>query len=398
MNYKKKTKVLELVAQSRSKSFGGVESFLFHFYQHMKRQELVCDFAFCGENLMQSVMDDPIFSDSVFYELNVLKGAHNGIIDYYRLFTQLKKLIISNKYDAVHINTNFYPVNVACLLAAKSAHCKVRISHSHGSKSIATFRLKPRDKVRRLIQSILTPIYRCVIRANATHYFACSTEAGEYLFGKTGLKSPKYKKINNAIEAKEFIYDKEKRDIIRRTYHIQDQHILIGNIGRLFPFKNQTFLIDVFKKIHDNNKNARLWIVGGGYLHDDLEERIKSLGLSGDAALLGECSNVPDLMQAMDLVIFPSPSEGLSIVTIETQASGLPIYVSDTISREHKVTDLIEFLPLQKGAGFWADYIMKDYENKQRKNTFEEIKNCGYDIEDAALKLEQFYIEVSSNE
>lgn len=395
MNNKDKVKVLEIGAQSRAKAFGGVESFLFHFYQHMDRKELICDFAFCGENLMESVMNDPVFENSTFYELKALKGAHNRVADYYRLYKCMRDLIKSQKYDVVHINTNFYPVNVACLLAAKVAKCKVRIAHSHGSKSIATFKIKPRDKVRSLIQSMLTPIYRYIIRLNATHYFACSTEAGEYLFGKKGLNSPKYKKINNAIDVKRFVYDKTKRDGVRKEHNIQDDEIIIGNIGRLFPFKNQSFLIDVFKIIHERNPRSKLWIVGGGYLHDELESKIHSLGLSDDAMLLGECSNVPDLMQAMDLIIFPSPSEGLSIVTIETQASGLPIYVSDTISREHKVTDLIEFLPLKEGAAFWADYIMNDFSNKQRRNTFDELRANGYDISDAASKLEQFYLEAS---
>lgn len=99
-------------------------------------------------------------------------------------------------------------------------------------------------------------------------------------------------------------------------------------------------------------------------------------------------------MCGMDVFVLPSLYEGLGIVNVEAQASGLPCVVSDTVPQEAHLTDRIEFLPLEAGAGFWAEKILQyhpDIYQRDRKEAWREVYNAGYDISDTARTIQILY-------
>jgi len=256
------------------------------------------------------------------------------------------------------------------------------IAHSHSSSS--------RGK---LIDRFIKKLFQFQIRIIANYFFSCSNEAGKWLFGKKVVNKENYKLIKNAIEADKFIYNNISRDNTRNALKIQ-HNFVIGHIGSFTYPKNHDFLINVFKEVHNRQGNAILLLIGDGELRSSIEEKIKDYNLTGNVILTGVRSDIPDLLQAMDVFVFPSLFEGLGIVAIEAQAAGLPCIVSDVLPQEAFVTNLIQKVSLKESLSKWAHYILKR-ENYKRANTHEQIVSKGYDINDTVKWLENFYITSS---
>lgn len=365
-------------------NFGGIASFLYSYYSHMNHNKVHFDFLYCGENSLSSKMCSPILKDSKITTLHIMKPNNNSVEEYQRLLKELNQFFDVNQYDIVHLNS----ANIcfcACLAYVVRNRSKL-IIHSHSTRMIGKRNNSPREMVKALLK-LLCMKY---LRKKADFFFACSYAAGEAVFGKSILNSPRFRIIENAIDVSNYRYNSETRSKIK-----PNGKLVIGHIGRISKEKNHTFLIDVFVEIHRYIPNCELWIVGDGALRETVETKVKSIGLKDCITLWGQRSDVADLMQAMDLILLPSLFEGLSIVSIEAQAVGLPIYASDSISPEHGLTDLIHFLPLSAGPQVWAQRIIEDVKNlPQRQDMSLVIAQKGYEINNAAKRLENFYGEM----
>lgn len=128
-----------------------------------------------------------------------------------------------------------------------------------------------------------------------------------------------------------------------------------------------------------------------------IHNKVKQLGLQETVKFLGVRSDVNELMQAMDVFLFPSLFEGFGIVALEAQAAGLPTIVSNRIPVECKVTKFIEAIDLSKSAGIWAEHIIQSAK-KDRDNTYKQIKMAGFDIKENTRWLEEFYIDCYEHE
>ena len=210
---------------------------------------------------------------------------------------------------------------------------------------------------------------------------ACSKEAGEWLFGN----KKKVNVIPNGIELEKYVYDENIRNRVRKEFSILKEEILIGNVGRLEEQKNQLFLIKALKKLDSKYK---LIIIGEGKLRENLVREIKADALSDRVILTGARKDVEDLLQAMDIFAMPSLHEGLPIAGIEAQASGLPVIISDRVSKEVKLTPNVYFEKLQLEN--WINCIKKI--NKDRfRNASSYIKEEGYDIESTVNEIFKLY-------
>lgn len=364
-------------------SYGGVTSFLYSYYSHINHEKVHFDFLYCGENSMQSKMGTQALEGSQVTALHVLKPNNNGIGEHKKLLKELKKYFSENQYDIVHVNTaNIYVcASIAYVLKGKS----VLVLHSHNSKATE----RPGNIVKRLIKDVLRWPCRKYALKKGDYYFACSNAAGVNLFGKSILKSNRYRLINNAIDISKYVYNQETRARVLKT-----DNLIFGHVGRFTKQKNHDFLIEVYAEIHKTIPNSELWIIGEGELQREIETKIKELRLEDSVVIWGRRDDVADLMQAMDIFILPSLYEGLSIVCVEAQAAGLPIYASDSISGEHGLTNLVQFLPLKKGPQFWAKRIIHDVSNlPERRDMGQVIKQKGYEICSAAEWMQRFYIE-----
>ncbi|RRN69918.1 glycosyltransferase family 1 protein [Peribacillus simplex] len=255
------------------------------------------------------------------------------------------------------------------------------IAHSHNTSSGNGF------------SAVAKNILQYPIRYNADYLFSCSEFAGEWLFGKRACKKDNYFILNNAIDIKKFSYDKDIRLKKKKEFQLQNKFV-IGHVGRFHTQKNHEFLIDIFKAVYVKNDNAVLMLVGDGELRHSIEKKVNDLGLNDSVVFTGVRSDIPDLLQLMDVFVFPSLHEGLPVTLVEAQAAGLPCLISDCITNEVRVTDLVTYLPIDLDER-WAEEIVRYSENVQRKDTYQEVDKAQYNIETTSKWLQEFYFKAN---
>ena len=277
------------------------------------------------------------------------------------------KIIKKEKPDIVHSHMtmgNFLPNAIAFFCGVK-----VRISHAH-------FAYAKKNN-----------IYSTLGKLFSNVYMACTKDAASYLFGKT---SGKAYILKNAINLEKFIYEDLKRNEIRNKLNINDKYV-IGNVGRFTKQKNHAFLLEIFSKIHEKNKNTILLLVGDGELEKEVRNKISELKLDDDVLILSNRSDVNELMMGMDLFLFPTLFEGLGIVLIEAQATGLKCISSENVPNDVKITDRINLINLSEKEK-WIDTVKENENNVyDRKIDFQNFKKNGYDINEERQKLYDFY-------
>ena len=284
------------------------------------------------------------------------------------------------EYKIIHghqTNTGFI-----YLKEAMKKHVPIRIAHSRNSNK-ENFVKKHLGKLSRFY---------------ATHLFAVSKLAGISEFGESAVKNGKVKVIPNAIDTNKYVYDPDIRAKMRVKLNVNDKELLIGHIGRFHPQKNHVFLLKVFKKIQDKHRDSKLILIGDGPLKTEIVKQIKDLNIEDSVILTGIRDNVPDFLQAIDILLFPSHFEGLPGVVLEAQAAGVQCVISDTITNEVMVTNLVDYVSLDKPSEEWADIVLKRSKNLNRRNTYNEIVKSGYDINSVAQWYQDFYIDAISKE
>ena len=181
---------------------------------------------------------------------------------------------------------------------------------------------------------------------------------------------------------------------MRKQLGIEDKFV-IGHVGRFDVQKNHMFLLDVFSEILKKEKNSVLVLVGTGVLENQILQKIEKLCIRENVILLGARNDVHLIMQSFDIFLFPSLFEGLGVVLIEAQASGLRCYTSEgCVPQEAKVTNLLNYISLNKSSSEWANIIFETYMNNEtiRKDTRNELINAGYSVKDNIKWLEEFYL------
>jgi len=252
------------------------------------------------------------------------------------------------------------------------------IAHSHLSKS------------KKGVNGFITDILQTPISYIASDHFACSKVAAEWLFSKKINNSGVVKIINNSIDVEEFKYSLEVREKMRVKLKLENSFV-IGHVGRFYHEKNHDFLIDIFKEILKEKNNAKMILVGDGPLKPTIHEKVKMLGLENNIIFLGVREDISDLMQAMDVFVLPSHFEGLPVVTVEAQASGLPCVFSSAVTSETNLTQRVKYVSLNNDPKKWAVEIIQIYQQYARLDTSETIREKGYDVKFLAKELEKFY-------
>lgn len=277
------------------------------------------------------------------------------------------KILKKERPSVVHAHTYFN--SLMAMIAAVLAKVKVRVVHAH---TAFIKKEKLAYKIVRLLFSIL-----------CTKKLACSKEAGKVLFGN------KFEIISNGIDFNKFYYNENLRKKYRRDFNIKDNEIVIGHVGRIDTPKNHKFLLDIFNEILKTNNNYKLMLVGEGPLLDEIKTKAKELNIEDKIIFTLNRSDVSSLINAFDIVVFPSIYEGLPISLVEAQVNGLNILVSNNVSLEIKLSSSIHFYSLEEGTIKWADKIIKM--DKNRIDTKEDMLKSGYDIKMVVAKLMEIY-------
>lgn len=365
---------------------GGVEACIINYYRNIDRTRV--QFDFFVEDTSKIIRRD---------EIEKLGGKVVIIPPYkkpFKYIKTLKRLFKEGNYDIVHSNMN--ALSVFVLYAAKKAGVKIRIAHSHSTSN-------KKEWKKNIIKNILRPFSKVY----ATQYFACSELAGRWLFGNKTFDKGKVTIINNAIELEKFKFDQKIRNDMRRELGLENNYV-IGHIGRFMEQKNHTFLVDIFNEVQKRRPDAKLLLLGDGPLYDEIVKKVEELGLNDKVVFEGVHAHAYKYYNAMDSFVLPSLYEGLPVVGIEAQANGLKCYLSSEMTKETKILDTTEFLPLSCGGAGWAEKITAEQEAleqaavadgtqtalcQDRLQGYVTLSNSKYNIVTEAGKLYAMYDE-----
>lgn len=350
---------------------GGTQALLMNIYRKIERRKIQFDFLVVYKE--KQFYDDEIekmgghvYKLSFREDLNLPKFKKN-LEDF---FAQ------HHEYKIVHCHA--YTIGYFCLKAAKDAGIPVRIAHSHNNETVHDIKYLPKLFMQRLFTK------------NATDLFACSEEAGRYLF-----RNKPFQVLKNAIDSQNFIADADIREGIRKELNLQGKFV-VGHVGRLHPQKNHDFLIDVFKEIKKRKADAELILVGTGPLEEKIKNKVAEIELSESVHFLGNRKDMNRIFQAMDVFVFPSLFEGLGIVAIEAQAAGIPIVCSEGLPPETDITPLYTKIQLSAGAKKWSEEALRiSRSSYAHTNTQKYVIDAGFDMSATAKKMEEYYIEKS---
>jgi len=345
-------RVLQIVTQMNR---AGLESRLMDIYRNIDRSRIQFDFFTCRKEM--GSFDDEIktMGGKVYYNNPLdLRGIH-WISSRFKSF-----LLDHSEYKIVHCHLNQWCGLV--LKGAKQANVPVRIAHSRTSLQ----KFSANNLIKNLVK-FSTNRY-------ATHYFAVSRKAGEWLFGKRMVDLGIVEIWPNAIDCKKFIYNPQKRKKMRETLGLSNDFVLI-HVGNLRPEKNHAFLFQIFKRVLDEQPSAKLILVGRDMMGGKLQSLAREIGIDHSVQFLGSRSDVPDLLQAGDVFVFPSLYEGFPGAVLEAQAAGLPCVISDTITDEVCITNNVKQLPLGDIRP-WEEEIIKAVQY-ERKDTYRQLYKAG---------------------
>lgn len=279
-------------------------------------------------------------------------------------------------YDVVKQNHYTYilklcdtPIGLYDLLAAKMGGAKVLCVRSCNAGSSTS-------KLGAMVNDFLRPFFNYMANVK----LAPSRLAAEFTFGKAEVEAGKVNFIHNGVDLNVYKYDEENRRKVRREFGIADEQLVIGHIGRFNQQKNHKFLIEVFSEVLKQKPNALLMLVGDGEKKNEIKEQIKSLGIEESVIFTGIRSDVPALLSAMDVFVFPSFYEGMPNTVIEAQATGLPCVIADTITEEAGITECVRYKALTTSAKEWA-YIAVSLLENSRICYNAKVKHVGYDID-----------------
>ena len=360
-------KILHIVPRLDS---GGVERLLLNYYTYMDKTKFRFDFIVHGNEEGMIEKDFKQIGSKVFH----IKPKRGNFLDN---LISMYKIIKENNYDVIHVHQGF--ISVFPIYFAKKANIKVRIAHSHLA-----------FKKENAFVTILNKIFKFYLKRYATHWFACGLDAAKYLWGDKALREGKVFIMKNAIELDKFRFNPYIRGKVRKNLNIEGKFV-VGNVGRFSYQKNHEFLIKIFYEINKKDKNAVLLLVGNGELEQDIRKQVMEMGLEDSVIFLGARNDVNELMQAMDVFVLPSRFEGLPVVCIEAQAASLACFVSESITEEVKITDLIHFISLTKTPAYWSDEILRCKKTYERKDIVHNLTESGYQITYEFRKLENSY-------
>lgn len=356
---------------------GGTEAVVLSYYNNIDRSKFHIDFLLHGHE--DDCKDNDIHNyllscgSKLFYVTprgeNFLKNKH-----------EIAKVFKENKYDIVHSHMD--AAGYFLLKEAKKAGIPVCISHSHNTAN----KRKKNRSIKDIIYKIIHEFAIKRLPKVTDERIACSTEAGNWLFNKS-----KFKVLNNAIDINKYAFDASKREKIRQEFGFNDE-IVIGHVGRFAIQKNHEFLIDIFAGLLKRHATAKLVLVGTGEMLDRIKQKVSLLKIEKNVIFLGVRNDVDELMQGFDIFLLPSLHEGLPVVGVEAQASGLPCVISSSVSPEVKLSDSTILVSLDSPVSEWCNAIEDVYNRDfNREQGIDIVKNAGFDIKDVVVKLIKIY-------
>lgn len=365
----KKIKVLQMPVANAS---GGITNYVLQNFRFIDKSKFQFDFV--------------TFSEKLDFEEEI--KSYGGKVHYLKIRPEVDRerfigdmnKIFDEGYDVVHLHTSYWKDFLVEEIAIGKKVPKI-IVHSHSTMVDIIDDTKRKESIK------LHNNQKQLFNKNlATDFIACSREAAEWLFGDN-IPKEEIKIFNNAIDIEKFSYNDEIRNRYKKELNLENNFVL-GHVGRFVYQKNHDFLIDVFYEVSKDIEDAKLILVGDGPLKNKIYEKVNKYGIADKVIFLGRREDVNNIMQAMDIFLFPSRFEGLGLVLVEAQCNGLNCIASKNIPYESKVTDRIKYLPFDKE--IWVEKILNSKNNIRIDNS-NIIKKKGYSLEEQIKLVEKIY-------
>lgn len=340
---------------------GGAETFLMKVYRMLDTTKYQMDFA-VGIAEKGHYDDEILARGGKIYHL---PPKSKGPI---RNFNAVRKIVKENEYRCV-LRTSQHALSALELLAAWMGGARVRVFRSSNSNTTTG------SKKQRLLHTLCGFMPRCFANVR----IAPSTVAADFMFGKGCIQSGKAHLLHNGVDLSVYRYDEDSRMKIRQELGISDTALVLGHVGRLHRQKNHAFLLEVFQCVLKTRPDAVLLLVGKGELEDSIRQKAAQLGIEKSVIFAGVRSDVPAVLSAMDVMVFPSFYEGMPNTVIEAQATGLPCVIADTVTKEANITGLVKYMSLEAGSLLWSNEVLALLEN-HRQDVSEKFFKKKYDI------------------
>lgn len=373
-----KIKILVVTATMNA---GGLENQLMHLLRNADKETFQIDFS---SKLADSYYRKEI--ESLGAKYYVLPEMNRKNIFSY--FLSMIRIMKDGKYDVVHSNELFHSGIV--LLAAYFAGVKCRIAHSH-----SIYDLDDINAERSTLRKIYSSFMRLLILLFSNVQIGCSTAAGEFLFGEKAVKKDTYHLLFNSVDTREYLDNYEREET---GEFCEAEWINVLHVGRVYEVKNQLFITEIAEEFKKRDKKIRILCAGNGnqeYI-DKVQETIKSKDLHKHMKMLGVRKDISELLRKSKAFILPSLYEGMPLVLIEAQASGIHCVSADTFSKEVDFgINAVEWLSLQAGAEKWADAIESAVEKKRKEKPIvvNAIEEKGFDSRSFTEKLCELYAQ-----
>lgn len=360
----------------------GIANVIMTYYRNIDRSQVNFDFLIYYHT--DSDFDEEIHN----YGGNVYLIPKPGIRSVVKYIKELDEFFKTHQgeFQAVHLHEMY--MNAIVFPIAKKHGIKCCIAHSHTTMYS--------DK---LLSRIRNWIMFLPLKKTATDYFSCGIKAGEFAFGKNCVHEEKCYVLKNALNLTKYSFDRETYNEVRDEFNISCDDLVIGHVGRFEAQKNHEFLINVFKELHSRSPKSKLMLVGSGTGFERIKKMTETSGLSNSVIFTGNRSDVPRLLNAMDIFVLPSLFEGLPIVAIEAQASGLPCVISKTVTNEVSIGNVVyRDINGKNAVNIWCDTILstKINDEKIRLEYNRMVKDSGYDIFVESKRLVEKYMKLFS--
>ena len=344
---------------------GGTGHFVMNYYRHMDRSKVQFDF-------LTSVDGSGYFDE----EIQALGGKLFHAYPFYKNpvknYHDIARIVRENRYRIIHRHTGS-AFGYFDLRAARHGGADHLILHAHNTDAGKPF-------VHRAARLLLK--LDC-------HRFACSQEAGRFLFGKEAAFSV----IPNAIDTERFAFSPDIRERMRQQLDVADK-LVIGHVGRFHEQKNHKKLLSIFAEIHRQRRDSVLICVGTGEKLGEIKAYAQQLNLSQHILFLGQRKDVEHVLQTFDAFLFPSFYEGFPVAMIEAQTNGLKCFASQEANpASSNITGNVSFVSVAASDAEWADSVL-GYDLTRDPDSKKRVIDAGYDISLEANKLEDFYIKL----
>ena len=324
---------------------GGAEKWVLDTITHMDRTGLSIDSYYWGDVVNDTFIEE---YENAGVKLYFEKIPQRKITENFRIWCALNRFISEHgPYDAIHVNGTPITKQLICMHVAKKHSVPVRIVHSQNSYI---------SRLGRLMPHIHAFLQRMVV-SRATCVAACSQLAGKVKYGSAVLTDSKFNILRNGIDIAKFAYSSESRKEIREELSLSEDALVVLNIWKMASQKNQLILINVFKALCNECKNANLIIIGDGMNCNTILEKANLFGIDKCIRYIAWTDATEKYFSAADVFLFPNQWDDLGYVLLEAQANGLPCVVSDVVPKEVNVTGTVKFLSSSASVEEWVRAI-----------------------------------------